>query len=78
MVQDAEPLFDLSHPQTMNGREVDHKPWVMRYPSGDFFAMMRADMITSKMNRADGFGNLPGQVFPKGDAFGRLWSSHSP
>jgi hypothetical protein len=53
----------------MHGREVHHKPWVIRYPSGDFFTMVDADIITYEMNRPDGFRNLPVQVVQKGHAF---------
>jgi hypothetical protein len=57
-LQDAEPLFDVIHPRAMHRGEVHDKSRMLGEPSGDFFSMMRTDMIADEMNRPNVRGHL--------------------
>jgi hypothetical protein len=45
----------------MHRRKVHHETWMLGKPWADFFAMVRTDVVTHEMNRADLLGNLPVQ-----------------
>ena len=51
----------------MHRCKVHHETWMLGQPCADFFAMVRADVVTHEMNRADLLVNFPVQRFEKVD-----------
>ncbi len=46
-LQDAEPLFDLIHPRTVDRWMVEHEPGMLRQPSLNLFALVHAEFSST-------------------------------
>src|SRR5436190_10228399 len=66
-LQDAEPLFHLIHPRTVDRREVAHKARMGGQPGAHQRARVHAQVIQQQMDRRDGRGNLLVELLQKGD-----------
>ena len=49
-LQDGEPLLDLVHPGTMDGREVHAKPWMLLEPRADLLALMHSKVVADEVD----------------------------
>jgi hypothetical protein len=67
-LEDAEPLFDLSHRRPMHPCEVHNNARMLGEPLPDFFPVMRcSDVVAHQMNGMDAPAEFCVQRFQKGD-----------
>lgn len=68
-LQNAEPLFHLIHPRTVDGRKMETKARMLFQPSLDLLARVHPEIVTHNMNMLNGGSHLFFHVREKSDEF---------
>lgn len=52
-LEDREPLLDLIHPRTVNGREMKAESWMLSEPSLNLLALVQDQVVADDVNERD-------------------------
>jgi hypothetical protein len=66
-LSNGEPLLHLSHPRTMDRRNVQDHAWMLSQPRVDLFAFMPLHIVEPQMKRGHGHRHLAIPLLPKSD-----------